>query len=694
MTYLIITTKLLLLLSVPSTYANQNKTSSSSEDVSIKEDWIENISPTINNLLVGFDCQNPTEVDSFELESVEQCEDRIQNSKTKEAYVQILQESDEYPLTARMCKLTRTKKVSFCGASDHDTSLYDKGFTYRKTRVHVSDCKQIHRDRYIWKNNQRTPIELNQNTYLSMYIKGKQYPSSQWDGNQLKCQGEVTRIDNIDISHGIEYEEDEWLIQETTLVTDGNKMKDVNNNRLLNCKPEKEKCFFNEETYFWNHDEPKCKYYELKKVKGIFTFIDGVRYFTANDSLIHLRIDKDPVKACGQKIFGTDFEKIFISNLKYQEPIGNSIKAESLSLMRDYAIRDSWIFNRLTQMLRSTVSDLARKHCRDNSLSHTNWLRILTSYKLNTMTPFSLNPDSEKFMMPIGENLVVYKCSRKLVKPRNLNNGKCYKHLPISTLNREFIAQSNNNNSSPLFLTPHSRVITNVGVELPCSNKFSSKYKTYTNNWISYTQDGIQETIPPKMLSWSEEIKINFKHNINQSFGIDKGIYDFNTINKFDELQVFTGERESILSTITRNLKQDGSEERKIVDGQINIENAFPSFPWNKIKNQILSSFEKFGTFCSIGIGIWTIINLIKNFMFNCINCLMIRQVSEGMVNSLLLLTNPSTYLIRKMKKKSENTKQDNQTKEENIPLSTEVSSSRVIIELRLLNEKLPSYKA
>ena len=34
-------------------------------------------------------------------------------------------------------------------------------------------------------------------------------------------------------------------------------------------------------------------------------------------------------------------------------------------------------------------------------------------------------------------------------------------------------------------------------------------------------------------------------------------------INKFDELQVFTGERESILFTITRYLRQDGSEERK-----------------------------------------------------------------------------------------------------------------------------------
>jgi len=73
---------------------------------------------------------------------------------------------------------------------------------------------------------------------------------------------------------------------------------------------------------------------------------------------------------------------------------------------------------------------------------------------------------------------MVYKFVRKLVKPRNLNNNKCYKNLPISTLNREFIAQANSENSSQLFPTPHSRFITNVGIELPCSNTFPSKYKT------------------------------------------------------------------------------------------------------------------------------------------------------------------------------------------------------------------------
>lgn len=100
---------------------------------------------------------------------------------------------------------------------------------------------------------------------------------------------------------------------------------------------------------------------------------------------------------------------IFMLNLKYQDPIGDSIKAESLSLVRDYEIRDCWMLGCLTKMLRSTVPVLVRKRCRGNSLLHTNWLRILTSYKLDTMTPFSINTDGEKFMLSIGENLVVYK---------------------------------------------------------------------------------------------------------------------------------------------------------------------------------------------------------------------------------------------------------------------------------------------
>ena len=280
---------------------------------------------------------------------------------------------------------------------------------------------------------------------------------------------------------------------------------------------------------------------------------------------------------------------------------------------------------------------------------------------------------------------------QKLVKPINLNNNKCYKNLPISTLNREFIPQSNDKNSSQLFLTPHSRFITNVGIELPCSDLFSSKYKTYTNNRVAYTQDGIQETIPPKKFSWADKPKMTFEYKTNQSFAIDKGIYDFNTINKFDDIQTFTGERESILSTITNNVRKDGSQKGGIVDGKINVEKAFPGFPWSAVKNQIVGTLEKFGTFCSIAIGVYTIINFLKNFCFCFCNCFLIRGISESLVNSLLLLINPSTYLL-KVKKDSKKPQDD----EEATPFKKQKEQERSseLYNLRKLNEQisLPGY--
>ena len=100
--------------------------------------------------------------------------------------------------------------------------------------------------------------------------------------------------------------------------------------------------------------------------------------------------------------------------------------------------------------------------------------------------------------MPVGENLIVYKCTKKWLKHKNLNNGKYYKHLPVKTLNREFIPQSITN--STMFLTPHSRIIPNVGVEVPCSDVFITKLKTFTGNWIIYTKVGVQETVPQRSL--------------------------------------------------------------------------------------------------------------------------------------------------------------------------------------------------
>ena len=120
---------------------------------------------------------------------------------------------DEYPITENIWIHTITRKVAICGAAEHATSLYDTSFTYRMTRVDVRSCRIIPLDRFVWQHGTKTNIELNQNAYVNMYIQRQHYASTQWDNNQLKCIGEIFRIDVTYVSNRVSYEGNEWLIQ-------------------------------------------------------------------------------------------------------------------------------------------------------------------------------------------------------------------------------------------------------------------------------------------------------------------------------------------------------------------------------------------------------------------------------------------------------------------------------------------------
>ena len=63
----------------------------------------------------------------------------------------------------------------------------------------------------------------------------------------------------------------------------------------------------------------------------------------------------------------------------------------------------------------------------------------------------------------------------------------------------------------------------------------------------------------------------------NISFSIDNGLYSFDTIEEFDEIQVFTGETQSILSTIVRNIakEDENGKKHRVADGRIDVERGF-----------------------------------------------------------------------------------------------------------------------
>ena len=102
---------------------NQNDTTlSSSEDASKQKDLIDETSPVVKNLSIGFDHHTPQKLNILNLNQLK-IRKKVKNSKTKEAKLQILQECNGYHLTAWMFKLAGTKRVSFYGAAEHVIAL-------------------------------------------------------------------------------------------------------------------------------------------------------------------------------------------------------------------------------------------------------------------------------------------------------------------------------------------------------------------------------------------------------------------------------------------------------------------------------------------------------------------------------------------------------------------------------------------
>ena len=154
-----------------------------------------------------------------------------------------------------------------------------------------------------------------------MYTKGRQYPYEGWDGNQIKCQGKNTMIDNIRTPHTIEYEEDTWLIGETELLAGKDNLMDFKKKRILKCQPDSNTCMFNHIRYSWIHRKPQCPIYALKNVRGLITTVGDEKYFTSDNDLIHLKLNTPRIRRCDRNMFSTDFDDIYLLDLNDEREI-------------------------------------------------------------------------------------------------------------------------------------------------------------------------------------------------------------------------------------------------------------------------------------------------------------------------------------------------------------------------------------
>ena len=99
--------------------------------------------------LVAYDCQNPHNVTSYELNDVTECESRITQQLRKNTKMQILQKTGKYTIPAIACSWKRTRKVVHCGSQDHMVIDFKKSFTSKPQAIASDECWRMFNDRDI-----------------------------------------------------------------------------------------------------------------------------------------------------------------------------------------------------------------------------------------------------------------------------------------------------------------------------------------------------------------------------------------------------------------------------------------------------------------------------------------------------------------------------------------------------------------
>ena len=65
----------------------------------------------------------------------------------------------------------------------------------------------------------------------------------------------------------------------------------------------------------------------------------------------------------------TNFKDVYLLDMRNQQPITNQLPSSDISIFKAFSIQDSFIYQKVTQLLKNNIDGLAKHHCLDNTLS-------------------------------------------------------------------------------------------------------------------------------------------------------------------------------------------------------------------------------------------------------------------------------------------------------------------------------------
>lgn len=130
------------------------------------------------------------------------------------------------------------------------------------------------------------------------------------------------------------------------------------------------------------------------------------------------------------------------------------------------------------------------------------------------------------------------------------------------------------------------------------------------------------------------------------SFDVDSGLYTQEKITGFEKLLIHPHTRESKVEQVIEYVPLRKPEE---MNDPIKPSDMFKEFPWKILKDTVANSLMLFGQYCSIAIGIYSMITLIKGIYIYFSGCCVAKKAASGYKEMFIYALSPMNFVLKKL---------------------------------------------
>ena len=257
----------------------------------------------------------------------------------------------------------------------------------------------------------------------------------------------------------------------------------------LPCLVTAGECQTNIATYLWSTDNQDkwCPYYFIRNVTGIvITDEVGIDVFISNDGSMVRLVLIETLFQYDSKLISTNYDTLFLSQEKNHQ-FGRPLHPSEVNTITYAKQADRYMFGYLTTYIRKELYLVNYHTCRREIPQYQLRFKGKISEQHSNVDGHIASLGNGYFVVVSGEVWHKYRCRAIIVRPRQTH--LCFASLPVTLTPSDKeryndFSQNHTGSEREFYVQPHTRILTNRGIELPCVLMFAAIYKTITGAWI------------------------------------------------------------------------------------------------------------------------------------------------------------------------------------------------------------------